>query len=110
MYCLLFLFSVEPVVDIGITWMTRGNLRRQQTEAKRKEQQLHIELDALTTKRKTLEKTAATLLCDADKKAKLAENKQDFTMLASSSAVRLKAKKISEKELPECINMIDYLT
>ena len=63
MYNVFFMFSVEPVVDIGITWMRK---LQKATEAKRIEQQQQIELDALTTKRK---KIASALLCDADKKA-----------------------------------------
>ncbi len=84
--------------------------REKALDSKKKNDQLQTELDELNKKKKTLETTATTLLADADKKAKLAENKQDFSLLSSSNALRLKVNQISEKDLPKCIKKIDDLT
>ena len=91
------------------THMDQLHTQKQQAADHKRKNQLELELDEAVSKKKCLEETRTKMLTEADKKAKQAEEKHDFVLLASSNALRQRANEMKNSEISDITNTISGL-
>lgn len=82
--------------------------QRKVDSEKRKRKAVQEQIDEAVEKKKKMEKAVVSIFEDADKKARKAETRHDFKLLAESNAIREKAK-CMEKDITQCQKKIDEL-